>query len=198
MRKKPSENLLVKDGVALYIEKLFSADECAYFFEHLSSALVWQQEPIVIFGKPVMQPRLTALAGDPGIQYRYSGITMQAQPWTKELLEIKKRIEPLAQTTFNTALLNLYRHQTDSMGWHRDNEKSLGPEPTIGSVSFGATREFRFRHYTDRSASTSIELEDGSFLLMQGSTQSHWQHCIPKKSAPVAPRINLTFRTILD
>jgi alkylated DNA repair dioxygenase AlkB len=145
-----------------------------------------------------MQPRLTAWYGDPDKYYEYSGITMHPKKWTNTLLEIKHRIETLSPVTFNSALLNQYRHEKDSVGWHRDNEKSLGINPVIGSVSFGASRNFLFRHYADKTVRHSVELTHGSLLLMQGQTQHCWEHSIPKQTAATGPRINITFRKIQE
>ncbi len=55
--------------------------------------------------------------------------------------------------------------------------------PTIGSVSFGATRTINFRHYFDKKLKTSIDLTSGSFLLMKAETQHYWQHSIAKKTS---------------
>ena len=133
-----------------------------------------------MFGKKVMQPRLTALYGDEGISYSYSGITMEPIPWSKTLLEIKGKVEELAEARFSHVLLNFYRDGQDSMGWHRDNEASLGPEPVIASVSFGVPRRFQFRNYVDKKEKLQIELGHGSLLLMKGTCQDHWEHQIPK------------------
>lgn len=150
-----------------------------------------------MFGKEILQPRLTALYGDADKKYSYSGITMQPQQWTKSLLEIKDKIEQVAGVTFTTALLNFYRDGKDSMGWHRDNEKVLGINPVIGSVSFGAARTFQFRNYKEKKITQSIELTHGSFLMMKGETQHHWEHQLPKTNKQLAGRINITFRVIL-
>ena len=165
-----NNNLLPVDGEAFLYPELFSKEESNHFLHVLQQEITWKQEPIVIFGKQVMQPRLTAWYGDEGMSYRYSGITMQPERWTKSLLKIKERIEAIAGITFNSALLNQYRDGKDSMGWHRDNEKELGHNPVIGSVSFGATRKFVLRHYHDQSVKRSAELAHGSFLLMRGKT----------------------------
>jgi alkylated DNA repair dioxygenase AlkB len=143
-----------------------------------------------------MQPRLTALYGDDNKSFSYSGITMKPYPWTEALIKIKQKIEIESGVVFTTALLNYYRNEKDSMGWHRDNEKELGPKPVIGSVSFGATREFQLRHYYEKNLRTSVELNHGSFLLMKNETQHHWEHAIPKKNKALDERINITFRVI--
>ncbi len=157
---------------------------------------MWRQEPIKLFGKAIMQPRLTALYGNPDKPYGYSGIEMEAFPWTDFLMEIKTKVERKAQVIFTHVLLNYYRDGRDSMGWHRDNEAVLGPNPTIASLSFGETREFQIRHYFEKNVKQKIPLEHGSLLIMSGSSQHYWQHQIPKTSKNLGPRINLTFRKI--
>ncbi len=193
---KNAPNLIPVDGEIFYYPALFARAESDAFFSLLRDGVAWKHEPIVIFGKSVMQPRLTAWYGDAGISYRYSGITMHAQAWTPALQKIKARVEEASQIKFNSALLNQYRNGGDSVGWHRDNEKELGPNPVIGSVSFGATREFQLRHCKDENLKASILLEHGSLLLMQGSTQHCWQHSVPKRKAALGTRINLTFRVV--
>lgn len=175
---------------------MFTEAECDMYINELQQAIEWKQEPITIYGRTVMQPRLTAWYGDPGKIYSYSGITMQPRAWTPALLKIKQRIETVSPVVFNSALLNLYRDQHDSMGWHRDNEKELGINPVIGSVSFGAPRTFQFRHYNDKSLRQSLELTHGSLLLMKGETQHHWEHSLPKRSREMGVRVNVTFRVI--
>lgn len=189
-------NLVPVDGEVFYYPSIFSQVESANIFSHLVNEIVWKQEPILIFGKSVMQPRLTSWYGDEGKEYSYSGITMKPSPWTPTLFEIKQRVESLSGIQFNSALLNQYRDGKDSVGWHRDDEKELGKNPTIASVNFGATRRFLFRHRSDKTLKTSIELQDGSLLLMAGETQHHWYHSIPKTRKFVGPRINITFRVI--
>jgi len=197
MLSMQNTNLLPRDGMVNFFPGFFSEQESDLYFNSLIKEISWKQEPIIIFGKQIMQPRLTAWYGDEGKSYRYSGIIMQPQRWTETLLEIKKRIETIAAVSFNSALLNQYRDGKDSMGWHRDNEKELGTNPVIGSVSFGAVRKFMMKHYQDKSLTSSVELSHGSFLLMHGQTQHYWMHSIPKTTKPLGPRINITFRVII-
>lgn len=189
-------NLLPKEGEAYFYSEFFSKEESDDFFKRLTEEVDWKQEPIVIFGKQVMQPRLTAWFSDKDKVYSYSGITMQGTGWNKTLLEIKERIEKIAGVTFTGALLNFYRDEKDSMGWHKDDEKELGKNPVIGSVSFGAERTFKFQNIKEKELQTSIILTHGSFLLMRGQTQHCWKHSIPKRTKPLGPRINITFRVI--
>ena len=190
------ENLLPKDGCAQHFRAFFSKNQSDRFLTALANEIAWKQEPIFIFGKSVMQPRLTAWYGDAGKNYSYSGITMVASEWTPELFEIKDRIEKASGFVFNSALLNQYRDGSDSVGWHRDNEKELGKNPIIASVSFGATRAFHFRHRNEKSLLASVDLEHGSLLLMHGKTQHCWYHSIPKTRRIVNSRINITYRFV--
>ncbi len=189
-------SVLETDGRVDFFPQFFSCEESDHYFKILSEEIGWKQEPVSIFGKMILQPRLTAWYGDPDRSYSYSGITMDPMPWTPTLLEIKLLIETISHAVFNSALLNQYRNQKDSVGWHRDNEESLGTNPVIGSVSFGATRWFQLRNYKDKSIKRSLELTHGSLLLMQGQTQHFWEHCVPKQSAALGKRINITFRRI--
>jgi alkylated DNA repair dioxygenase AlkB len=190
------ENLLPHKGKVFLFENFFTEKEAAHFLQKLKSTIQWKQEPIKMFGKMIMQPRLTAWYGDADKSYTYSGITMKPNNWTKELLEIKTRIEPISNVQFTSALLNLYRDGQDSMGWHRDNEKELGDNPTIGSVSFGESRIFKLREYATKELVKNIELLHGSYLLMQGETQHFWEHQIPKTTKTLTERINITFRKL--
>jgi alkylated DNA repair dioxygenase AlkB len=191
------ENLLPQDGEVYFYPDFFSKEESDQLFIKLQNEVNWKQEPIKIFGKEILQPRLTAWYGEENKPYSYSGITMVPTQWTPTLLLIKERIEKVSDSRFTSALLNFYRNQQDSMGWHRDNEKELGPDPIIGSVSFGENREFQFRHYYDKTLKKALLLTHGSFLLMRGNTQHFWEHALPKRSRTMGGRINLTFRKIL-
>jgi alkylated DNA repair dioxygenase AlkB len=190
-------NILPKDGLVYYHSNFFLREHADELYATLQSTVRWRHEPITLFGKKIMQPRLTAWHGDPGKTYTYSGVKMTPEPWTAPLLLIKSKIEQATQATFNSALLNFYRNGNDSNGWHRDNEKSLGINPTIASVSFGATRTFQLKHATESTLKTKIELTHGSLLLMKGTTQHHWLHCVPKQPKIEAGRINITFRFII-
>ncbi len=189
-------NLLVKDGEVFYFSLFFSKTESDTFLELLFQEIPWKHEPIKIFGKQVLQPRLTAWIGDPGLDYSYSGIKMQPSPWTTGLSEIKRKVEKHLGLKFNSALLNQYRNQSDGVGWHSDNEKELGIDPIIASVSLGESREFQFKHRSDGNLKASVLLQHGSLLLMQGKTQHYWIHSIPKRRQAMLPRINITFRQI--
>lgn len=175
----------------------FSTDESAAHFNELRRAIRWEEQSIRIYGKVIPMPRLMAWYGDPGKSYSYSGITVYPHPWTRTLLEIKSRIEPVCGEAFNSVLLNLYRNEEDSVAWHADDEPELGLKPAIASVSFGETRRFMLKHRHDQTQKAQIALTDGSLLLMKGMTQHCWLHQVPKEARPCGPRINLTFRNII-
>lgn len=184
------------DAEIIYYPSFFDVVESETIFRELLATIPWQQDEIKVYGKVHPQPRLTALFGNGGKPYSYSNITMQPHPWNILLQKIKFKIEEAAGASFSTVLLNLYRDGKDSNGWHADDEKELGQDPIIASVSFGAERHFHLKHRSRKELKQKILLENGSLLLMKGPTQHHWLHQIPKTMKPIEPRINLTFRII--
>jgi alkylated DNA repair dioxygenase AlkB len=179
-----------------YYPNFFESNRANELFEKLKNEIPWQQDDITVFGKTYSQPRLTALFGNEGKPYAYSNIVMQPNPWNTLLLFIKNEVEEICQEKFTTVLLNLYRDGKDSNGWHADNEKELGQNPVIASLSLGAERSFHLRHNTIKEQKLKINLEHGSLLLMKGETQHFWKHQISKTAKPIGLRINLTFRII--
>lgn len=173
-------------------------DEAARLFDSLRSGVPWRHEKLVLFGREILQPRLTAWYGDPGAGYTYSGLTLSPEPWTAVLSALRARVEEAAAHSFNSVLLNYYRDGNDSVGFHADDEKELGENPVIASVSLGATRLFVLRpvrKHRDARA-VRIALRGGSLLVMGGATQHAWRHSLPKQPGEVGARINLTFRRV--
>lgn len=166
-------------------------------FSRLLSDTKWQQREMNMYGRKVLQPRLTAWYGDPSRTYIYSGLRNIPLPWTDLLRELKRRIEDCTEASFNSVLLNYYRDNNDSMAFHSDDEKELGPEPTIASLTFGDQRTFIFKHRIKSDIpNVLIPLTSGSVLLMKGKTQRFWKHAINREKRPCGPRVNLTFRLI--
>jgi alkylated DNA repair dioxygenase AlkB len=163
----------------------------------LLNNIQWQNDEAVIFGKHIITKRKAAWYGDSTFLYTYSNTTKQALPWTKELLALKTIAEVRSGASFNSCLLNLYHNGEEGMSWHSDDEKSLGKDTAIASISLGAERKFSFKH-KKMAQSVSLLLEDGSLLLMKGSTQTNWLHSLPKSTRVKQARINLTFRSIVD
>lgn len=184
------------DSEIIYYPHFFEKNEADIVFEQLINDIPWQQDDIRVFGKNYPQPRLTSLFGDEGKHYSYSNIKMQPHAWSPLLEKIKTQVEQVTNTHFNIVLLNYYRNGKDSNGWHADNEKELGTNPIIASLSFGAERTFQLKHNSDKNQKKNIVLDHGSLLVMQGTTQHFWKHQIPKTKKEIDPRINLTFRII--
>ncbi|MBW7466112.1 alpha-ketoglutarate-dependent dioxygenase AlkB [Pontibacter aydingkolensis] len=188
--------LNLPDAVVYFDPQFFSKEEGDLYFDRLMKEINWQQESIKMFGKQLPMPRLTAWYGDKS--YTYSGLHNKPQPWLPVLQKLKQKIEQASGHKYNSVLLNLYRTGQDSMGWHADDEAELGQEPAIASLNFGGERKFSFKHKTRKDLKPqSINLTHGSLLLMQGPTQHHWLHHVPKTTRTVEPRINLTFRKVV-
>ena len=188
-------NTLPKDGTVNYYGKVLSSREANQYFDLLMKNILWKNDEVVIFGKHIVTKRKAAWYGDSNYMYAYANTTKHALPWTKELSYLKQIVEKLAETKFNSCLLNLYHNGDEGMGWHSDDEESLGKNNTIASLSLGAERKFLLK-YRQTKQTLSLVLEHGSLLIMKDSTQENWLHSLPKSKNVTQPRINLTFRTI--
>ncbi|WP_299224730.1 alpha-ketoglutarate-dependent dioxygenase AlkB [uncultured Psychroserpens sp.] len=188
--------LKLPNAELIYISNFYNKIKANHYFNYLKAKIEWQQDDITIFGKTYKQPRLTALYAENSASYSYSNITMKPKPFTKELIQLKSDIEKASDHKFTSVLLNRYRNGNDSNGWHADNEKELGKNPIIASLSFGEKRYFHFKHRTIKTERYKLALEHGSLLIMRGDMQHHWLHQIAKTKKQVDERINLTFRRI--
>ena len=193
----PAERIELEDGEVTLVRGFFSASDGWELFADLRESVTWKQDEIKMFGKVHLVPRLHQWYGDPGTVYRWSGIEMRPEPWTARLEAVRRRVEARAGSRFNSLLLNLYRNGDDTVGWHADDEPTLGRRPVIASLSLGATRDFVLRPVggDGRQKKRTLALEHGSLLLMSGDTQSNWQHCVPRRKRVKDARINLTFRS---
>ena len=189
-------NILPYDGEAFYFESLIKTEAANAYLKTLVANACWKQDEFIMFGKRIVTSRKVAWYGDEGLPYTYSKTTRYALPWSKEILEIKNIIENTCARSFNSCLLNMYHNGSEGMGWHSDNEKELGDRPFIASLSLGAARRFVFRHKSTGEKS-EILLSNGSLLLMNGDTQSHWVHSLPKSTKVKDVRVNLTYRNIV-
>jgi len=181
----------------VYWPALFDPATATRLFDDLLATTNWSQHRITMFGRPVDVPRLSAWHGDRRTTYTYSGLALHPEPWTPPLLEVKQRVEAELDLELNSVLVNLYRDGRDSVAWHADDERELGPEPVIASVTLGEVRRFRMRRRDDHAQHLDLDPAHGSLLVMRGTTQRLWEHAVPKSSRPLGPRINLTFRQIL-
>ena len=193
----PEEKIIfnLTDAEIDYYPDFFSLAKANELFLKLQNEIPWQQDNITVYGKTYLQPRLTALFGDPGKPYKYSNIVMEPHHWSPLILIIKEEIEKICNENFTSVLLNFYRNGQDSNGWHADNENELGENPIIASVSLGAERVFQLKH-NKLELKQNIVLHHGSLLIMKGTTQHFWKHQIPKTKKEIDSRINLTFRII--
>jgi alkylated DNA repair dioxygenase AlkB len=176
-----------------YIPNFIASADCTVLMRSLQQDIPWESHAVRIFGRDIPAPRLSSWHGDPHCAYRYSGVRYAPKAWTAELAELRLRLRAFGD--LNCVLANYYRSGADSMGWHSDDEPELGLQPLIASISLGAARRFCVRHKCSKEKFEFL-LEDGSLLIMQGNSQKHWQHALPKSAKVGSPRINLTFRHI--
>lgn len=180
-------------GDVVLVHDAFQAPDL--LFENIVTDTPWRQEEITVFGRKHPMPRQTYWMGD--VSYSYSGLINPPEGISDPVAKVWRQVESLCQTAFNGVLLNLYRNGRDSMGWHADDEKSLGPQPIIASVNLGAERRLRFKRRSKTPGdSIPVDLPHGSVLVMRGDTQRNWLHCVPKTAKVVGPRVNLTFRLV--
>jgi alkylated DNA repair dioxygenase AlkB len=187
-------NILQYDGLAYLVDDTAGDFEWPEITAGLAETIPWRIETAFMFGRHMPVPRMTAWFGD--AEYTYSGIRHRAAPFPAVVQRLRERAETISGVSYNAVLLNLYRHGSDSVGWHSDNEAGLGDCPTIASLSLGATRRFQFRHRRTKETIT-LELGEAIWLIMAGETQRFWVHQVPKTRAAVERRINLTFRRMI-
>jgi len=192
-----NEGLLFPENLLEYYPDFVGLAESQMMIRKLIKEVPWQQRVIKMYGKEIITPRLTAWYGDTNKTYSFSGSRFDPISWTSELLDLKIRIESATGLSFNSVLLNYYRTGNDSVAWHSDDERELGLNPHIASLSLGQGRVFEFRHKKEQHRKYSLQLENGSLLLMKGDLQHQWEHRIPKSKVPLSERINLTFRNIV-
>ena len=187
----------LEGGWLEYFKDFLSEEERNSLFQSLYNDTPWQQGEIRIFGKFVKTPRLEAFYAEDGLNYSYSGQQLKVHEFTPLLLSLKEKIEAISEESYNSVLINLYRDGSDSNGWHADNEKELGINPIIASLSLGSERRFDLRHNSNSNKIQFI-LHPGSLLIMGGELQHNWKHQIEKSKRITQVRINLTFRKIIE
>lgn len=187
----------IPDADIEYHQGFIPAQLALDYYYQLKQDLLWREDSIVMYGKLIPIPRLQAWYGDAGVDYTYSNLTLSTVTWTPLLAKLREQVCLHCQHQFNAVLANQYRDQRDSVSWHSDDEPELGKHPVIASLSFGGERDFQLRHNQSKQK-LNLPLAPGSLLVMKGNTQSFWQHCIPKRTRQISPRINLTFRKILN
>ena len=190
------EHIQLPNADLIYVPNFYQTDEANFIFKYLKNKTPWQEDDIKVFGKTYKQPRLTAFYSEDNKSYGYSGLQLKTEKFTPLLNDIKQKIEHEFLESFNSVLLNFYRDGNDSNGWHADNEKELGNNPVIASISLGEERPFHFKHRTIKEQRHKILLKHGSLLIMKGEMQHYWLHQIAKTKKQISERINLTYRLI--
>lgn len=190
-------NLLSEDGMVNYYGTLLPRAKADKYLSYLLNDVVWKNDEVVLFGKRIVTKRKVAWYADKPVEYTYSNTTKSALPWSKELLALKALVEKTSGDTFNACLLNLYHDGSEGMGWHSDAEKELKKNGAIASLSFGAERKFVLKHKRSKQK-VSVFLQQASLLVMKNETQANWAHSLPTTKKVDQPRVNLTFRTIID
>jgi len=177
-------NTLVDDerGVITYHPNAISTPVAAAWFTALRDGVEWRSERRLMYDREVDVPRLVAsyALDDPDLP--------------GELRAAARVARRLAGCEFNSAGLNLYRDQRDSVAAHNDKLHELTPGAPIALLSLGAARTMTIRTKTTPRRSIQLELEPGSVLLMTYAIQQHFDHGIPKAAVPVGQRISVAFR----
>lgn len=191
------KNWLPYEGTVNYYGEVFTVEQADFYFKTLLENIEWRNDEAIIFGRKIITKRKVAWYGDLPFEYTYSNTTKQALPWTKELLELKTIVEKETGEIYNSCLLNLYHNGEEGMAWHCDEERDLEKDGAIGSLSLGAERKFAFKHKKTQEK-VEMFLKHGSLLVMKGTTQTYWLHRLPPTKKVLTPRVNLTFRTIVE
>ena len=192
----PTDNLLPYDGKVNDLGIVIDYPSALYYA--LLTTLPWQPDIVTLFGKTHVTTRQIVWMGDSDASYQYSGHTRQAIAWTDSVFHVKHHVEQQLlkigiHANFNSCLLNYYPSGDDGMGYHADDEKELGDQPIIASLSLGATRKFVFKHKKTQDK-VELYLESGQLIVMHGDTQEYWKHTITKTKTVNEGRISLTFR----
>lgn len=178
------------------IDAFYDAAESERIYQRLLQEQNWPDNRYVVAGRQFVLPRLQTWHADYGISYSYSNNLLETRSWTPLLSEIRANVEMFLNYSFNSVLVNLYRNGEDYVGWHSDNERELGEQPFIASLTFGATRQFAFRH-KKTSEHDFVFLHSGTLVIMQPDFQHNWLHSVPADQNMTEGRINLTFRKVI-
>jgi alkylated DNA repair dioxygenase AlkB len=178
------------------IEDFYAVADCERIYHRLLQEQNWPDNHYIVAGRQFTLPRLQTWHADPGIKYSYSNNLLETRSWTSLLSDIRAKIELCLDFSFNSVLVNWYRNGEDYVGWHADNERELGEQPFIVSLTFGTERLFEFRHKKSLE-SGSLLLRSGTLLIMRPNFQRHWLHSVPIEKNLMVGRINLTFRKVI-
>lgn len=191
------KNWLHRDGTVNYYGVVFSPRTANACYQQLLNNTPWRNDEAAMYGKHIITKRKVAWYGSQPFSYTYSNASKVSLPWTPLLCKLKEKVELVTGESYNSCLLNLYHDGSEGLGWHSDNEKDLKPHGAIASLTFGAERKFSFKHRGSQET-INLLLQHGSILVMKDEIQRYWLHKLPTTTQPHSPRINLTFRTIIQ
>lgn len=182
-----------------YLPEFLYKEEADFLYEKLLYEIPWRQ---VKYYKPerglVTTPRLTWVAGFHQDDFYPLSLPQKIFPnkIPTFLNELKDLVESQTSKSFNYILFSLYRDGDDSISPHSDDEKFLGPDPTIVSLTVGQQRDFVLTSKATREKEI-FKLSHGDLFIMQNNCQKDYLHSVPKTKDMLKPRISLTFRNAL-
>lgn len=172
-------------------------------YKALDEEIKWKDFKVKVYDKVFSQPRDSSYVADDKRPYFYSGFDREIDEWTPILSNIRDNLQEIIEKIkpnhpkLNAVLCNRYKSGEEYIGAHSDNEGDLHKDAFIVSVSVGAARDFVFKHkQTDERV--VLNLPHGSVLLMGKGCQTKYKHELPKRKKVKEPRINLTFRCVLQ
>ena len=213
MQTPISEQLEIYGANLVLVRHWLPSEQAQACFETLERTCQWRQPTIHIAGRSLPIPRMQSWYGDEPYVFKYSGMTFLAEAMPQLISDIRGRIRQDFGCYFNSVLVNCYRDERDSVGWHADDEPEFGPKPIIASLSLGETRRFGLKPKSTKQDSSLyspcdgfvrkkprakyLDLHSGDLLIMKGATQELCVHNVPKETKKCSRRINLTFRYIV-
>jgi alkylated DNA repair dioxygenase AlkB len=157
--------------------------------EVLLGDIGWREDRRQMYERQVTVPRLLRWYGP-------------SEPLPHALLSeareaLNRYYGPEPRECFATAGMCLYRDGRDSVAWHGDRiGRSRWQDTMVAIVSFGSPRPLLLRPEGGGVPSLRFPLGHGDLVVMGGSCQRTWEHCIPKTAKPVGPRVSVQFRPI--
>ncbi|KAK9814334.1 hypothetical protein WJX72_004103 [[Myrmecia] bisecta] len=185
----------------VYFKPFLASATAKALYQWCLTALPWYKVQYRTRGIDIDTPRFTTTFGidqafKPGSSL--SVYERKPRPIPAPLQALLDQVSQATGADYNFLLINFYQDGTNSITYHSDDEKFLGPLPTIASLSLGGSRDFLMKHKEDPKRKEKFLLEAGDLIVMRGSTQAKWLHAVPKRTSTVQPRINITFRKALN
>jgi len=175
-------------GRITYAPRFIDGATAAAWFAELRVGVSWRETRREMYDREVHVPRLIG-------SYR---LDPPSSDTPGAIVEAAARVTTHLGVPFNAVGLNLYRDERDSVAPHNDHLYELREGFPIALVSLGATRRMTIRAKTAPRRATHLDLEAGSLLVMDYTTQLHYTHAVPKSHQPVGERISLAFRVKPD